>query len=183
MMEIFTNPHRSDVQCNLFFIGNVSRGDDAAAPELLSQLTCETEFAQACRQGIIQVTECWQLQPEHLYAVQNGSPMIFIDASKVLRTGISFQAVKPFDQFSFSSHHLSVGNFLALYEKVFCTSAAPAWLLGIAGRQYELGAAISEQTQLGIQQAKENIMQLVRLDCWRLLKDPILQPAGGSAYA
>ena len=120
----------------VFAIGNRSRGDDAAGPLLLDRL------AGAVPDGV-RLEECYQLAPEHVDDAAAGEEVLFIDASHRFAEGFRFTDVAPQADHSFTTHALSPGALLALFEQVYRRPAPRARLLEIGAEDFELGAAIS----------------------------------------
>ncbi|APR05514.1 hydrogenase maturation protease [Thauera chlorobenzoica] len=117
----------------VFAWGNPSRGDDALGPR----------FAEAVEaMGLVGV-ECltdFQLQVEHVLDLRNRSRVLFVDATVDATAPFAVSPLAPAAAagFGFTSHALSPATLLAVYRELE-GPPPPAWLLAIAGRQWELG--------------------------------------------
>ncbi len=117
----------------VFAWGNPSRGDDALGPL----------FAEAVEAMGLKGVECltdFQLQVEHVLDLRDRSRVLFVDATvdAVAPFAVSPLAPAAVAGFGFTSHALSPATLLAVFRKVE-GDPPPAWLLAIAGEQWELG--------------------------------------------
>ncbi|MEY3219709.1 MAG: hypothetical protein RIT27_1066 [Pseudomonadota bacterium] len=128
----------------IFACGNPSRGDDALAPCLISQLP---PF-----DGVV-IVEDFQLQIEHALDLQNMKRAIFIDAAISGETPFSFHEIHPSNQISYTSHALSPEEVLGVYQKTFQMIPPPSFVLAIRGISFELGDPLSEIAQQNLKRA------------------------------
>ena len=117
----------------VFAWGNPSRGDDALGPL----------FAEAVEAMGLAGVECltdFQLQVEHVLDLRARRRVLFVDASLAAAPPFQLAPLAPADAagIGFSSHALSPATLLAVYRDLE-GPPPPAWLLAIAGRQWELG--------------------------------------------
>jgi len=124
--------------------GNPSRGDDALAPCLISQLPHFEDVV---------VVEDFQLQIEHACDLQNMTQAIFIDASVSGESPFSFYPIQPSNQVSYTSHALSPEEVLGVYQKIFQIPPPPSFVLAIRGISFELGEPLSDVAQHNLQAA------------------------------
>ena len=130
----------------IFAIGNRSRGDDAAGPLLLDRLAKRAA-------GDIWLEECYQLAPEHVDDAAAGAEVLFIDASRRFAEGYRFIDITPLADHSFTTHALSPGALLSLFERVYRRPAPPARLLEIGAEGFELGADLSPRCAANVEAA------------------------------
>lgn len=141
-------------QITLFAIGNRSRGDDAAAPQLMDLFL--NRDGQHSVNPILHWEECYQLQPEHCYEIETSEMVIFIDSAAVQshkEGSVQLSAIEGELRFEFSTHILSPTSLLALFEKTFNEPAPSSWLLTIPGYEFELGSPLSRLCESHISQA------------------------------
>jgi len=124
--------------------GNPSRGDDALAPCLISQLPHFDDVV---------IVEDFQLQIEHACDLQHAKQAIFIDASVSGESPFSFYPIQPSNQVSYTSHALSPEEVLGVYQKTFQTLPPPSFVLAIRGTSFELGDPLSNVAQQNLQSA------------------------------
>lgn len=132
--------------------GNPSRGDDALAPCLISQLPHLKDVV---------IVEDFQLQIEHALDLQNMDQVIFIDASVSGESAFLFYPIQPSDQVSYTSHALSPEEILGVYQKTFQSHPPPSFVLAIRGTSFELGAPLSEVAQQNLQSALSFLCQFL----------------------
>ncbi len=128
----------------IFACGNPSRGDDALAPCLISQLP---HF-----QDVV-IVEDFQLQIEHALDLQHTTQAIFIDATVSGESPFSFYPIQPSNQVSYTSHALSPEEVLGVYQKTFQIPPPPSFILAIRGYSFELGDPLSDLAQQNLQAA------------------------------
>lgn len=120
----------------IFAIGNRARGDDAAAPLLLDRLAAHAI-------GGVRLEECYQLAPEHVDDAAGGAEVLFMDASHRFAAGHRLSEVRPQADHAFTTHALSPGALLTLFERVYGRPAPRARLLEIGAERFDLGADLS----------------------------------------
>ncbi|MBI5618735.1 MAG: hydrogenase maturation protease [Gammaproteobacteria bacterium] len=130
----------------VFAIGNRSRGDDAAGPLLLDRLAATVP-------GDVRLEECYQLAPEHVDDAAAGAEVLFVDASHRFSDGFRFTDITPLADHSFTTHALSPGALLALFEHVYRRPAPRARLLEIGAEGFELGAGVSSRCAANLEAA------------------------------
>jgi len=124
--------------------GNPSRGDDALAPCLISQLPHFDDVV---------IVEDFQLQIEHALDLQGMKQAIFIDATISGETPFSFHEIHPSNQVSYTSHALSPQEVLGVYQKTFQMIPPPSFVLAIRGTSFELGDPLTPFAQKNLQSA------------------------------
>jgi hydrogenase maturation protease len=122
--------------------GNPSRGDDALAPCLISQLPHFKDVV---------IVEDFQLQIEHALDLQHATQAIFIDATVSGESPFSFYPIQPSNQVSYTSHALSPEEVLGVYQKTFQIPPPPSFVLAIRGYSFELGEPLSNVAQQNLQ--------------------------------
>jgi hydrogenase maturation protease len=128
----------------IFACGNPSRGDDALAPCLISQLP---QFDN------VVIVEDFQLQIEHALDLKDATRAIFIDAAVSGETPFSFYPIQPSLQVSYTSHALSPQEVLGVYQKTFQIPPPQSFVLAIRGTSFELGDPLSEFAEHNLQSA------------------------------
>jgi hydrogenase maturation protease len=136
----------------IFACGNPSRGDDALAPTLISQLPDIPNII---------IIEDFQLQIEHALDLNKVQQAIFIDAAISGETPFSFYPIQPSLQVSYTSHALSPEEVLGVYQKTFQIPPPPSFVLAIRGFSFELGDPLSKTAQLNLQYALKYLCQVL----------------------
>ena len=137
----------------VFFIGNISRGDDAAAIILLEKLRLDPDIEKLIDAGELELHEVWQLNPEHVYDMQDSSQVIFVDADTSKQDNAELRDVVASGSLAISSHRVEPATLLAMYKKVFNVKAPAAKLLAIGASNFELDSPISDTTRNNIELA------------------------------
>lgn len=133
-------------------VGNPSRGDDAVGPLLVDQLS--TRLAADLRAGRVELLTDFQLQIEHALDLQGRQAVVFVDASIRAAPPFSFARVTVQRDATHSSHAMSPSAVLETHQRIL-GPPPPAWCLAIRGRDFELGAALSAETQAALTAATE----------------------------
>ena len=132
--------------------GNPSRGDDALGPLLLERLGERKECERL---------PCLQLQPEQVFEMENRHLVVFIDASMAIPAPFDLTRVKADADFSYSSHVVTPGALLAIYERVLQQSPPPCLLLRIRGEQFGLGKPLSAAAEEHLAAAESHLSRLL----------------------
>ncbi len=119
--------------------GNESRADDGVGPLLAHRIV-------ALQKPQVVVIEDLQLHIEHVMDLVADVPALFIDASVGIEDGFSLERIGPVADRSVTTHSISPQALLQLYESTLKRPAPDAFLLQVAGRNFELGETISDAT-------------------------------------
>ncbi|MGL1832752.1 hydrogenase maturation protease [Rhodocyclaceae bacterium SMB388] len=117
-------------------VGNPSRGDDALGPLLLDRI--EDGFP-----GVV-VRRDFQLQIEHSLDLFGADLVLFVDA--ITGSGaqrIAFHEIRARANASALSHAVAPEVVLDVFLRVYGEPAPPAFVLGLRGETFELGADLS----------------------------------------
>lgn len=142
----------------LFTWGNPSRGDDAIGPRLhqiIKQLITEFSLEN------IQLIEDFQLQPEHVFDINEHACIVFIDASYQGDTALQIAPVICEAHIGYTTHALSPGALMNLYEKTQKKQCPPAFIFSVRGYYFELGASLSKQAEENINTAAQLLKKLL----------------------
>jgi hydrogenase maturation protease len=134
-------------------VGNLSRGDDAAGPILAERLLA------ADLPGVEVLIE-YQLQVEHALDLTGRERVIFIDACVDAKEPWVERRLLPARGMAHTSHSLAPAQVLDTYLRVTGNEPPPAVLLGLRARDFELGAALSEDTAGACELAWPRLLQL-----------------------
>jgi hydrogenase maturation protease len=146
--------------------GNPSRGDDALGPEFLA----DAERLAASSHGHFAFVSDYQLQPEHATDLLGRDLALFVDASRTLEAAVRLRQIAPRRDVTFTTHGMSGEAVLAAYVAAFGDPAPPAFELAIRGREFALGAAMSEDARHALDVALMLFEQLAATpneDAWR----------------
>ena len=125
----------------VFAIGNPSRGDDALGPALYGRLLEWVENAGLSAE--IDLIEDFQLNIEHALDLRERRLALFIDAGAGTPAPFAFYPIVAVDRASHSTHALAPEAVLQVYRMTEGDAPPPAFVLCIAGSQFELGAGLS----------------------------------------
>jgi hydrogenase maturation protease len=121
----------------VFCWGNASRGDDGIGPLLAQRLR------DLAVDGLV-VVEDHQLNIEHVTDFEGMTPVLFIDASVAIELGCRLIRIEPSEDGNFSTHAISPQALLNVYRQATGLTPPPAFLMHIAGRDFALGADLSD---------------------------------------
>lgn len=139
----------------LLAIGNDARQDDGLGWAFAQAL--ETNPPPGWR-----LEYRYQLQVEDAALIAEYEQVIFADAThEALPMGYAFGRLAPAVSFAFTTHALPPAAVLALCQQVYERSPR-AWLLAIAGVQWELGPGLSHTAQQHLQAALEALPRLLQ---------------------
>jgi hydrogenase maturation protease len=95
----------------------------------------------------------YQLQPEHALDLVGRDEVLFVDASTSGEAPFEVFELASGPKVAVSTHHLSPGGLLAVYERVTGLPAPRARLLAIRGYEFGLGEALSERARRNLEAA------------------------------
>ena len=139
--------------------GNPSRGDDALGPMFVERLD-EEQDAGRLPPNFDTLTD-FQLQIEHALDLQGRAVVLFVDAAADLDAAHILRPLTPARDESYSTHAISPGAVLAVYEQVCAGPLPPAFLLGLKGISFELGQGLSETAREALEQGLAAIRPLL----------------------
>ena len=129
--------------------GNPSRGDDALGPILIERLSAMANTTPGPCQAFDVVTD-FQLQIEHALDLQGRELVIFVDAALSGPAPFAFGPVTPEPALSITTHALSPGGLLRVYQEAIGGQPPDCRLLAIRGYGFELGAGLSPGAQANL---------------------------------
>ena len=100
----------------VFAWGNESRGDDGIGPLLAERL-------RSLRLNKLVVVEDFQLNIEHVMDFNGMTPLLFIDASVAIESGIAVERIEASNDGNFSTHAISPQALLNVHRET--TGDAP----------------------------------------------------------
>lgn len=134
----------------LFACGNPSRGDDALGPLLLERV--EAWLARHPESDLAAVGD-FQLQIEHALDLDGRDVVLFVDAHASCSPPFEFRPVAPAEDDSFSTHALSPAALLQVYRSARQAEPPPAYVLGVRGERFDLGAPLSAAATANLEAA------------------------------
>ncbi len=132
--------------------GNPGRGDDGLGPVLVERL--EGHFIHTkgnARQ--VRFFTSMQLQPEHILEMEMHEKVLLIDAGMGTPSPFGFERVSPRCDDSFSTHALSPGNLLVIFQQTLLKLPPPTFLLTVRGEGFALGAPLSPKVLARMERA------------------------------
>ena len=147
----------------VFGYGNPSRGDDALGPLLIEHLE---ERQPEGGLGQVDLLTDFQLQIEHALDLQGRELVVFVDAASNGSEPFSFEPILPERDVGYTTHAMTPGAVLRVFEQVTRQDAPPARLLAIRGYAFDLGSPVSDAASRNLSEATDYLTQL-------LLQNPI----------
>ncbi|HLF96244.1 MAG TPA: hydrogenase maturation protease [Methylococcaceae bacterium] len=150
-------------------VGNESRGDDALGPLLLREISALAEADG------VELLEDYQLQIEHALDMAGRKQVLFVDAGHHTPAPFVFQRVQPARSPSPSTHALTPGALLSVYEQVERHAPPPAFVLCIRGERFELGESLTPAAERHLEQSVEfarGLLSDARPERWESLIRP-----------
>lgn len=138
----------------VFTWGNPSRGDDAIGPYLDERL-------RSRELPTVELLTDFQLQIEHVVDLKDRERALFVDASVSATTPFEYQALRPEEDSSYTTHAMSPAALLAVYRRVNEEPPPPSFLLSIRGYEFGLGLSLSEKARNNADQALGFILEFV----------------------
>jgi len=135
----------------IFAYGNPSRGDDALGPRLIERL--EARHKAGDLPGVTLLTD-FQLQIEHALDLVGRSRVIFVDASESAVEPFAFTPIAPERGVSYTTHAMSPGAVLRVFEQIAVGPPPPAWLLAIRGYDFSLGSHLTAAAERNLDLAE-----------------------------
>ena len=128
----------------VFGWGNPSRGDDGLGPAFVGEAT---------RKADVELLVDYQLQPEHALDLVGRDEVLFVDVSTSTTEPFEVFEVSPGPAVTFTTHHLSPGALLAIFERITGRPAPHARVLAIRGWSFALGEVLSERAKVNLEAA------------------------------
>ena len=122
--------------------GNPSRGDDALGPSLIERLSTTPNPNPGPSQAFDVETD-FQLQIEHALDLKGRDLVVFVDAAIVGPEPFAFTPVRPDPVPSITTHAMSPGALLRVYDQVIGGLAPDCRLLAIRGYSFDMGVGLS----------------------------------------
>lgn len=122
--------------------GNPSRGDDALGPTFVERLSANADAHLGPRQTFEVLTD-FQLQIEHVLDLKGRARVVFVDAALSGPEPYCFAPVTPEPTLGITTHTLSPGGLLRVYQEVVGGAVPDCRLLAIRGYGFRLGAGLS----------------------------------------
>jgi hydrogenase maturation protease len=147
---------RKDRPVLVLACGNPSRGDDALGPLLIERLQAHQGTGKLRR---VDLLTDFQLQIEHVLDMRDRELVIFVDAVSNGPESFSFEPVQPERNTIYSTHAMTPGALLPVFEQVLDEEAPATWLLAIRGYGFDLGSPVSERARENLEEAIERLLR------------------------
>jgi len=143
--------------------GNRDRQDDGAGWHILAQLAAQLGLQSPELPGewtenedsSLRLLYLYQLLPELAEDLIDYDQIIFVDAHNAPELpNLVFEPISPAWVHSAFTHHLSIGELLAITQTLYACCPA-AWLLSVRGYVFEFSQVLSSQTAALVSQAAE----------------------------
>ena len=143
--------------------GNRDRQDDGAGWHILTQVAAQLGLQSPELPGewtenedsSLRLLYLYQLLPELAEDLIDYGKIIFVDAHNSPELpNLVFEPVSPAWVHSAFTHHLSIGELLAITQTLYACCPA-AWLLSVRGYVFEFSQVLSSQTAALVSQAAE----------------------------
>jgi hydrogenase maturation protease len=138
--------------------GNPSRGDDALGPLLIRDL--EVRQAAGELEQVDLLTD-FQLQIEHTLDLQGRALVVFVDAVASGAEPFSFDSLLPESDVGYTTHAMTPGELLRVYQQVTQESAPQARMLAIRGYDFDLGSPLSTAAGRNLAKATNHLLTML----------------------
>lgn len=150
-------------------IGNPSRGDDALGPLLMERLGAWLEIQG--KADAVDLIEDFQLQVEHAMDLQDRRLVVFVDAGTGTPAPFSFTALEASSDFGHTTHAISPGAVLHVFQETMGGRPPPCFVLCIRGESFELGAELTDPAKAHLEAALQQLQHLLAhpdLSAWQM---------------
>ena len=130
----------------VFAWGNESRGDDGIGPLLAERL-------RSLRLNRLVVVEDFQLNIEHVMDFNGMTPLLFIDASVAIESGIAVERIEASNDGNFSTHAISPQALLNVHRETTGDAPPEAFLLHVAATEFGLGESLGQTAAAAVEDA------------------------------
>lgn len=141
----------------VFAYGNPSRGDDALGPLLIEHLEARQRANQLQQ---VELLTDFQLQVEHALDLRGRAFVVFVDASSTGPEPYSLEPVLPEQEVGYTTHAMTPGAVLRVFEQITGESPPPAHLLAIRGYAFDLGSPLTQTARENLAKAAELMLDL-----------------------
>ena len=145
-------------------IGNPSRGDDALGAlfvERLGEWLEQGDNAQSLPMDLVLETD-FQCQIEHAMDLKDMQGAVFVDASRNTEQPFTFAPLQACQHDpAHTTHSLPPAAVLAVAQQIGLT-VPPAWLMAIAGHNFQLGDGLSPVAEQGLGAALDHLQSHLR---------------------
>jgi hydrogenase maturation protease len=124
----------------VFGYGNPSRGDDALGVALIRRLGERQASGELLD---VELLTDFQLQPEHALDLARRELVILVDADASLGTTHRLEPLTTDQAASYTTHEMSPGALLWVYDRIGLGPPPPCYLLRIRGYHFDLGSPLS----------------------------------------
>jgi hypothetical protein len=101
----------------------------------------------------------FQLQVEHALDLQGRECVIFIDAGMAVSEPFSLSPVAVERDASYTTHAVSPGAILRVFQKITSLDPPPTWLLAIRGYAFDLGSPLTPQAERNLALAERYLVE------------------------
>lgn len=139
----------------IFACGNPSRGDDALGPILIERL--ETH-QRAGGLGHVELLTDFQLQVEHALDLGGRELVVFVDVAASGPEPFSFSRVQPERHVGYTTHAMTPGAVLRVFQQITDDEIPAARLLAIRGYAFGLGGPLSDAASVNLAKAIDYLL-------------------------
>lgn len=144
-------------------IGNPYRGDDGAAPILQSlleeKLQPDIDLSRKLR---VVFEDVYQLQPEHIYDMQDADWVLILDAEFNLNTPYRMIKVQAASEPAIGTHSVSPEDLLGYYNQLLNQPAPECFLFTIQASEFDFVERLSQPCQEAVSVAIEPLWYWLR---------------------
>ena len=147
----------------VFGYGNPSRGDDALGPLLVERLEA---YRDAGRLPRVDLQSDYQLQVEHALDLKDRELVVLVDAASTGPEPFSFEPVLPKKEVGFTTHGMTPGSLLRVYEQLMGEAPPATHFLAIRGYAFELGEPLTGAARENLEKAVGLVLDLSEPIAW-----------------
>lgn len=167
-------------------IGNPYRGDDGAAPVLQSLLQGKLRSSTEQNTNLSVVfEEVYQLQPEHIYDLENADWVLILDAEFNLEQPYRMVRVEASNNPAIGTHSVAPTDLLGYFNKLLSKPAPDCFLFTIRANDFDFVEHLSKPCSDAIQAAIEPLWHWLNklTDPFDTPREPLGQAATGHHHA
>jgi hydrogenase maturation protease len=143
----------------VFGYGNPSRGDDALGPLLIERLEARQRAGEL---GQVELLTDFQVQVEHALDLAGRELVLFVDAAASGPEPFSVCRVRSSKDASYTTHAMSPGAVLRVFEQTTGETPPATRLIAIRGYGFHLGRPPTFEAEKNLAAAEAHLLRLLR---------------------
>jgi hydrogenase maturation protease len=101
----------------------------------------------------------FQLQVEHALDLRGREAVVFVDAAASGPEPFAISPIVAEPDASYTTHAMSPGAILRVFEEVHSSRPPPAWLMAIRGYTFSLGSPLTPTAERNLEAAEQYLLE------------------------